>query len=208
MWETQVWSLGREDPLEKEMATHPSILAWRIPWTEEPGGLQTMGWQGVRHTEWLTLSFSMREMDKMIGWRLSEYRWCLLQVKCLRNLRKPSKEWNDGRWSPFTHLQSCPRKEKKVKLFSRVQLFATPWSVAYQAPPSMGFSRQEYWSGLPFPSPGDLPDPGMEPRSPAFHAEALTSEPPGKSNTTKPRGKNIVLNYIQDRLNRMKQSWV
>ena len=46
--------------------------------------------------------------------------------------------------------------------------------------PSMGFSRQEYWSGLPFPSPGDLPDPGIEPRSPALQADALTSEPPGK----------------------------
>ena len=52
----------------------------------------------------------------------------------------------------------------KVKLLSRVQLFVTPWTVAYQAPLSMGFSRQEYWSGLPFPSPGDLPDPGIEPR--------------------------------------------
>ena len=68
----------------------------------------------------------------------------------------------------------------KVKSLSRVRLFATPWTVAYQAPPSMGFSRQEYWSGLPFPSPGDLPDPGIEPRSPTFQADALTSEPPGK----------------------------
>ena len=67
----------------------------------------------------------------------------------------------------------------KVNSLSRVQLFATPWTVAYQAPPSMGFSRQEYWSGLPFPSPGDLPDPGIEPRSPTFQADALTSEPPG-----------------------------
>ena len=56
----------------------------------------------------------------------------------------------------------------KVKSLSRVRLFATPWTVAYQAPPSMGFSRQEYWSGLPFPSPGDLPDPGIEPGSPAL----------------------------------------
>ena len=64
-----------------------------------------------------------------------------------------------------------------VKSLSRVRLFATPWTVAHRAPPSMGFSRQEYWSGLPFPSPGDLPDPGMEPRSPALQAEALTSEP-------------------------------
>ena len=57
----------------------------------------------------------------------------------------------------------------------------TPWTVAYQAPPSMGFSRQEYWSGLPFPSPGDLPDPGIKPRSPTlqFQADTLPSEPPG-----------------------------
>ena len=68
----------------------------------------------------------------------------------------------------------------KVKSLSRVQLFATPWTVAYQASPSMWFSRQEYWSGLPFPSPGDLPDPGIKPRSPALQADALTSEPPGK----------------------------
>ena len=68
----------------------------------------------------------------------------------------------------------------KVKLVSRVRLFATPWTVAYQAPPSMGFSGQECWSGLPFPSPGDLPDPGIEPGSPALQADALPSEPPGK----------------------------
>ena len=67
-----------------------------------------------------------------------------------------------------------------MKSLSRVRLFATPWTVAYQAPPSMGFSRQEYWSGLPFPSPRDLPNPGIKPRSPEFQADALTSEPPGK----------------------------
>ena len=68
----------------------------------------------------------------------------------------------------------------EVKSLSRVRLFATPWPVAHQAPLSMGFSRQEYWSGLPFPSPGDLPDPGIEPRSPTLQADTLTSEPPGK----------------------------
>ena len=57
---------------------------------------------------------------------------------------------------------------------------ASPWAVACQTPLSMGFSREEYWSGLPFPSPGDLPDPGIKPRSPALRAETLTSEPPGK----------------------------
>ena len=56
----------------------------------------------------------------------------------------------------------------KVKSLSRVRLFATPWTVAYQASPSMGFSRQEYWTELPFPSPGDLPNPGIEPRSSAL----------------------------------------
>ena len=76
---------------------------------------------------------------------------------------------------------------KLVKSLHRVRLFATPWTVAHQAPPSMGFSRQESWSGLPFPSPGDLPnlsikprirtqgsDPGVEPGSPALQADALT----------------------------------
>ena len=111
----------------------------------------------------------------------------------------------------------------KVKSLSGVRLLATPWNVAYQAPPSMGFSKQEYWSGLPFPSPvresevaqscptlcdpmdyslpgssvheisrqeywselpyplpGDLPNPGIKPRSPALQEDSLPSEPPGK----------------------------
>ena len=61
--------------------------------------------------------------------------------------------------------------QKKVKSLSHIRLFATPWTVAYQASPSMGFSRQEYWSMLPSPSPRDLPDPGIEPRSPALQAD-------------------------------------
>ena len=68
----------------------------------------------------------------------------------------------------------------KVRSLSCVQLFGIPWTVVYQASLSMRFSRQEYWSGLPFPSPGDLPDLGIEPRSPALQADALPSEPPGK----------------------------
>ena len=62
---------------------------------------------------------------------------------------------------------------------SHVRLFAIPWTVACQAPLSMEFSRQEYWSGLLFPSPGDLPDPGIKPRSPALQADSLLSEPRG-----------------------------
>ena len=68
----------------------------------------------------------------------------------------------------------------KVKSFSCVRFFAIPWTVAYHAPPYMGFSRQEYWSGLPFPSPGNLPDPGIEPGSPALQADSLPTEPPVK----------------------------
>ena len=67
-----------------------------------------------------------------------------------------------------------------VQVASIMSDSATLCTVALQAPLSMGFSRQEYWSGLPFPSPGDLPDPGIEPRSSALEADALTSEPPGK----------------------------
>ena len=71
-----------------------------------------------------------------------------------------------------------------VKSLSCVRLFATRETVARKAPLPMGFSRQEYWSGLPFPSPGDLPNPGIEPGSPALQAEALSSEPPGKPSSS------------------------
>ena len=65
-------------------------------------------------------------------------------------------------------------------MLSNVRLFATPWTVACQAPLSMRFSKQEYWSGLPCPSPGDLPNPGIEPASPALAGGFFTTEPPGK----------------------------
>ena len=68
-----------------------------------------------------------------------------------------------------------------VKVFlAQACLFATPWTAAHQAPLSLGLSRQAYWSGLPFPSPGDLPDPGIKPWSPALPANSSPSEPPGK----------------------------
>ena len=63
-------------------------------------------------------------------------------------------------------------------MLSRIRIFVTPWTVAHQAPLSMEFSRQEYWSGLSFPSPGDLPDPGIEP---ALAGRFFTPVPPGKS---------------------------
>ena len=67
-----------------------------------------------------------------------------------------------------------------VQSFSHVQLFVTPWTVACHAPLSKEFSRQECWSGLPFPPPGDLPEPGIKPSSPALAGRFFTTEPPGK----------------------------
>ena len=74
----------------------------------------------------------------------------------------------------------------KVKSLSHVQLFATPWTVAHQAPLSMGISRQEYCSGLPFPSSGTLPNPRIEPTSPALGGGFFTAEPSGKPGIKKP----------------------
>ena len=75
----------------------------------------------------------------------------------------------------MTYLGTC-----MLRHFSRVRLFVTPWTVAHQISLSMGFSRQEYWSRLPFPSPGDLPGLGIEPKSHTLQANSLPSEPPGK----------------------------
>ena len=83
------------------------------------------------------------------------------------------------------HITSIVKEP--VKLFGHVWLFATSWTVAYQAAPSVEFSRQENWNGLPFPSPGDLPNPGIKPRSPTLQADALPSEPPGKPTDTRMR---------------------
>ena len=82
---------------------------------------------------------------------------------------------NDGKTVILTSWRAV---NIRVKSLSRVQFFATPWTVAYQAPPSMEFSRQGYQNGLSFPSPGDLPDPGIKPRSLVLQADALPSEPP------------------------------
>ena len=74
------------------------------------------------------------------------------------------------------HMRACVRS----RLLQCVRLFATTWTTGHQAPLSMGFSRQEYWSEFPCPPPGDLPDPGVEPRSPPLQMDSLTTEPPGK----------------------------
>ena len=97
----------------------------------------------------------------------------------LSTLGKPSHRQNLLRWP--LHRYSCAvLSHSVVCLVSCVWLFGTSCSVACQAPLSMGFSRQEYWSGLPCPPPGDLPNPGIKPRSPALQADSLPSELPGK----------------------------
>ena len=87
----------------------------------------------------------------------------------------PGKPVDENTIHPYAQLTlekdpyvTIPKVKVKVKSLSCVRLFVTPWTVAHQAPLSMGFSRQEYWSGLPFPSPGHLPDPGIEPMFPAL----------------------------------------
>ena len=94
----------------------------------------------------------------------------------------------------------CMNSGRKVKSLSRVRLFETPQTVACQAPPSMGFSRQEYWSVLPFPFPGDLPDPGIELGSPTLQADSLPTEPPGKPSilVSSLNQKNVILDFIHE----------
>ena len=89
----------------------------------------------------------------------------------------------------YEDLQDLLESESEVA--QSYPTLCTPWTVAYQAPPSMGFSWQEYWSGLPFPSPGYLPDPGIEPGSPAFQADTLTSEPSGKPTSSRTNTQKI-----------------
>ena len=129
-------------------------------------------------------------METETGVMLPQVRECLEPLEVRRGKEESSQRaFRRNMALPIwgfqtSSLQSCKSVNfcglrKKEKSLSHVWLFATPWTVAYQAPPSMGLSRQEYWSGLPFPSPGDLPDPGFKPRSPALQADALLSELPG-----------------------------
>ena len=119
------------------------------------------------------------------------WKWCT---------QYPSKFWKlssvhrTGK-GQFSFQSQRKERKKKVKSLSHVQLLATPWTVAHQAPPSIGFSRQEYWSGLPFPSPGDLPNPGIETSSPTLQADTLPSEPPGKPKSIKSKVHSLLKIY-------------
>ena len=106
------------------------------------------------------------------------------------NLKTYIPTWKNFLTRPSVSVRSQPLLLQFALLlcvlsrFSRVQLFAVLWTIACQAPLSMGFSRQKYWSGLPFPPPEDLPNPGIEPRSPALQADSLPAEPPQKPKNT------------------------
>ena len=160
--ETWVLSLGLEDALEWEMATHSSILAWKILWTEKPGGLQFMGSQ--RDTaEWLNIHMLLIYSVMLVsGVHQSDCIYIYTYI-CILFFRLFSIMW-----------RMCSVVSNSLQSFS---------TVAHQVPLSMGFFRQGYWSGLPFPAPRALPDPRIEPMSPAspaLKADSFPAEPSGK----------------------------
>ena len=122
------------------MATHSSILAWKIPWKEKPGRLQSIGSQSQTRLSDFTLSIPSRAVAHI---------------------------------PHYTTTSTLPSMTVCVQFLSHVRLFVTPWTAAHQAPLSMGFSRQEYWSGLPFAPPGDLPISGIKLMSPVFERRIL-----------------------------------
>ena len=178
------------------MATHSSVLAQRVPWTEEPSRLQTIGSQSrtglklfrTEHT-WALHRASSRTRcapPRAVSIKLS--------VKMFRNLLDSRLFVGDLLVCLFISLESfnnlcilsilnLHENDESMpcvcvcvcvcmcQSLSHVQLFGTPWTVALQDPLSMGFSRREYWSGQSFPSPGGLPDPGIEPWSPALQTD-------------------------------------
>ena len=161
------------------MAPHSSTLAWKIPWTEEPGRLQSMGSLRVGHNWATSLS-----LFTFIHWRR---KWQPAPVFLPRESRgrgslvgcrvwdRTELDTTEVTWHSITYphsggglvTKSCPT-------------LATPWTVACWAPLTLGLPRQQYWSGLPFPSPENLPNPGIKPTSPVLQVDSLPPEPPGK----------------------------
>ena len=155
-------------PLEKEMATHSSTLAWKIPWMEEPGRLQSTGSQRVGHG-WATSLTRLLQVTMIIHVNHLKYGPGIkTSLHMYYPYYKGGSNWYIWQFTDPLWLLPLQMVKVRVKSLSRVQLFATPWTIANQVPPFMGFSRQKYHSGLPFPSSGDLPDPGTEPKSPAL----------------------------------------
>ena len=163
------------------MATHSSILAGRIPWTEEAGGLQSVGLQRIRHSwrDWgLPCGSDSKESAHSgedlgsipgLGRVPGEGNSYPLQYSGLEN------SMDRGAWWATVHGATESNTTEWLSLsFTSAHSTST---VDCQAPLSMGFPRQEYWTGLPFLSPGDLPNPGIEPSSPALADRFFTTEP-------------------------------
>ena len=179
------------------------MLAWNIPWTEEPGRLQSIGSQKAR-INWVS-THRAQSCCPMGHSKHSVNAYCHAKPHPLHMTHTwyvcPNSSlisfcvllpWSDGAHSVPSVETLLLFKKNLIKvvvsptyspMLSHVQLFAAPWAVAHWASLSMEFSRQEYWSGLPFPSPGYLPDPGIKHRSPILQADSLPSEQPGKPNT-------------------------
>ena len=149
--ETWIWSLSWEDSLKKGQATHSSILVWRIPWRGESGRLQSMGHKRVRH-DWANFSFTVAAAAAKL------LQSCLTLCDSIYSSSPGSTVLGilQARTLEWVAISFSNARKWKVKSLSRVRLFATPWTTAYQAPPSMGLFRQEYWSRLPLPSPFTL----------------------------------------------------
>ena len=159
------------------------------PIDSSPPGCSVPGILQARILEWVAISLSDINWNWWYCWESWLEPGCWLQIPTAR-ITWWILVYGKMLALDFAKLYSYPQivmKESEIELLSHVWLFATPWTVARQALLSMGFSKQEYWIGLPFPSPGDLPDrgiephPGIEPGSPALQADSLSSEPPGKS---------------------------
>ena len=143
LWETWVWSLGWEDPLEKGMATHSNTLAWRTPWTEEPSGLQSMGSQRIRHGYFLYLLSNWASS----GLNSSSAKLHVFRLSSV--LGNGATKWKEMQFSStlfFLIPQSKPYlfyflQFSSVQSLSRVLLFATPWIAACQASLSVTNSR-------------------------------------------------------------------
>ena len=170
---------------EKAVAPHSSTLAWKIPWAEEPGSLQSMGSHRVGH-DWVTSLSLFTFMHWRRKWQPtpvflpgeSQGRGSLVGG---RLWGRTESDTTEATWRQQQQRDWYIVKGKvKVKSLSRVRLFATPWTLAYEAPPPMEFSRQEYWSGCHFLLQGIFPTQGSNPSLPHCKQPFLPSESPGK----------------------------
>ena len=147
MQETWVWSMAWEDPLEKGMATHSTIPAWRISWTEEPGRLQSMVWQRVGH-DWATFTFTH------------------LFLRCSLPLTRCTYSLTFTKGNSFIII--CLATYVHAESLQSCLTLCDPMDCTLQVPPSMGFSEARILEWMPCPSPGDLSDPGIKPESSAL----------------------------------------